>query len=80
MKYLWIVFIIIAYIVLWVVFVVNVIDEINDCKDYCMKPNITDYIEWIFDNDYVKGFLFAHAVVLFLISFFMFVGGGEGDA
>lgn len=80
MKYLWIVFLIIAYIVAWVVFVVNVIDEINDCKCACSKPNIIDFIGWIFDNDYVKAFLIAHAVVLFLISFFMFFGGGEGDA
>ncbi len=77
MKYLWIVFLIIAYIVLWVVFVVNAIDEIIDCKACVRQPNIIDFIEWIFDNDYVKGFLIAHAVVLFLVSFFMFVGGGE---
>ena len=78
MKYLWIVFIIIAYIVAWVVFVVKVIDEIINCKGSCAwKPNIIDFIEWIFDNDYVKGFLIVHAVVLFLISFFMFVGGGD---
>ena len=79
MKYLWIVFIIMAYIVAWVVFVVKVIDEINRCKRSCEKPSITDYIEWIFDNDYIKAFLIAHAAALFFVSFFMFCGecGGE---
>lgn len=77
MKYLWIVFLIIAYIVAWVAFIVCVIEEINDCKEVYRKPNITDFIEYIFDNDYIKAFLVAHAVILFLISFFMFVGGGE---
>lgn len=80
MKYLWIVFLIIAYIVAWVVFVVNVIDEINDCKRlYNEQTNIIDYIEWILDNDYIKMFLVAHAAVLFFISISMFFGEGGGE-
>lgn len=69
MEYLWIVFIIIAYIVAWVIFVIQVIDEIRACSrcEY-RKPSIIDFIEQIFSNDYVVWFLIAHAVVLFIIS------------
>lgn len=79
MKYLWIVFIIIAYIVACVVFVVKVIDEINRCKRSCKKPSITDFLAWIFDNDYIIIFLSAHAAALFFVSFFMFCGECRGE-
>ena len=79
MKYLWIVFIIIVYIVAWVMFIGSIIYEINDCKHAYDEPSIIDFIEWIFDNDYIKAFLIAHAAALFFVSFFMFCGecGGE---
>ena len=75
MQYLWIVFIIIAYIVTWVVFVIKIIDEIDCCKRHYGKPIFTDYIEYIFSSDYVKGFLIIHAGILFVISLCMFFGG-----
>lgn len=79
MKYLWIGFLIIGYIVAWVMFIGSIIYEINDCKHAYDEPSIIDFIEWIFDNDYIKAFLIAHAVILFLTSFFMFFGEGGGE-
>lgn len=73
MEYLWIVFLIIGYIVAWVMFIVNVIDEINYCKREYRDPNIIDFLEEIFSNDYVKGFLIVHAVVLFIVSGWMYI-------
>ena len=73
MKYLWIVFLIIAYIVTWVIFVFKVIDEICACRREYSKPSITDYIEQIFSSDYVVWFLIIHAVVLFIISGWMYL-------
>lgn len=79
MKYLWIVFIIMVYIVAWVVFVVKVIDEINCCKRSCEKPSVTDFLAWIFANDYIIIFLIAHVAMLFFVSFFMFCGEYRGE-
>lgn len=77
MKYLWIIILIIIYIVLWIIFVLNVINEIGRCKRAdSSKPSIIDFLEWIFDNDYIKAFLIAHAVVLFIVSLFMFFSEG----
>ena len=77
MKYLWIIILITIYIAAWVVFVVKVIDEIGRCKRAdSSKPSIIDFLEWIFDNDYIKAFLIAHAVVLFIVSLCMFFSEG----
>lgn len=73
MKYLWIVFLIIAYIVTWIVFVIKIIDEINYCKCEYKEPSIADFIAEIFSNKYVKVFLITHAVVLFIISIGMYL-------
>lgn len=76
MKYLWIIILIIGYIVAWVIFVLKVIDEIGHCKRAdSSKPSIIDFIEWIFSNDYVVGFLIIHGIVLFIVSLCMFFEG-----